>query len=196
MDEQYIIRNATTDDMKIILSIYEYAREQMKQNGNPNQWKDDRPTVASIEKDLQEENLYVVEENVIQEKEIVDQTNHENNENNCNQNKRKQPKQIVGVFALVIGDDPTYQNIENGAWLNEEPYGTIHKIAAVKGAKNILKTALAFCESKIDNLRIDTHEDNQIMQHLIEKYGFQKCGIIYVDDGSPRIAYQRELRLK
>lgn len=189
MNEQYIIRNATTDDMKIILSIYEYAREQMKQNGNPNQWKNDRPTVASIEKDLQEENMYVLEE--IEIHEIVDQTNHENYENTCNQNKRKQPKQIVGVFSLVIGEDPTYLRIENGAWLNDEPYGTIHKIAAAKGAKHVMKTVLDFCKSKIDNLRIDTHEDNHIMQHLIEKYGFQKCGIIYVDDGSPRIAYQR-----
>lgn len=27
------------------------------------------------------------------------------------------------------------------------------------------------------------------MQAAIEKYGFQKCGIIYVRDGAERIAY-------
>lgn len=177
MNEQYIIRNATQDDMPMIIPIYEYAREQMKQNGNPNQWKDNRPTVASVEKDLQEENLYVVEVKL----------NTENDE----QKDCKQEKKIAGVFAFVIGEDPTYLRIENGAWLNDEPYGTIHKIAAAKGAKRVMKTVVDFCKSKIDNLRIDTHEDNHIMQHLIEKYGFQKCGIIYVDDGTPRIAYQR-----
>lgn len=40
------------------------------------------------------------------------------------------------------------------------------------------------------NLRIDTHEENKVMRHLIEKSGFAECGIIRVEDGSPRIAYQ------
>ena len=29
-----------------------------------------------------------------------------------------------------------------------------------------------------------------MMQHVLEKNGFVPCGIIYVEDGSPRIAYQ------
>lgn len=29
------------------------------------------------------------------------------------------------------------------------------------------------------------------MQHKIEKNGFTRCGIIYITDGSPRIAYQK-----
>lgn len=40
-------------------------------------------------------------------------------------------------------------------------------------------------------MRIDTHENNKVMQHLIKKNGFQECGIIYVEDGSPRIAYEK-----
>ena len=28
------------------------------------------------------------------------------------------------------------------------------------------------------------------MQHLIERSGFTRCGIVYMEDGSPRIAYQ------
>jgi RimJ/RimL family protein N-acetyltransferase len=47
--------------------------------------------------------------------------------------------------------------------------------------------------AQIPNIRIDTHRDNAIMQHLLEKNGFVKCGIIYVEDGSPRIAYQKRL---
>ena len=39
-------------------------------------------------------------------------------------------------------------------------------------------------------MRIDTHEDNKIMQHLIEKNGFSKRGIIFKDDGSPRVAFE------
>ena len=29
------------------------------------------------------------------------------------------------------------------------------------------------------------------MQHLLEKNGFTRCGIIHVADGTPRIAYQK-----
>ena len=28
------------------------------------------------------------------------------------------------------------------------------------------------------------------MQHILTKYGFQRCGIIYVKNGTERIAYQ------
>lgn len=42
-----------------------------------------------------------------------------------------------------------------------------------------------------DNIRVDTHKDNLVMQHILEKRGFRRCGIIYVKDGTERIAYQR-----
>ena len=29
------------------------------------------------------------------------------------------------------------------------------------------------------------------MQHLLEKHGFSYCGIIYLANGDPRLAYQR-----
>ena len=53
-----------------------------------------------------------------------------------------------------------------------------------------MKKICDYCKEDFDNLRIDTHDDNKKMQHLIEKNGFIRCGIIYVYDGSPRIAYQ------
>ena len=50
--------------------------------------------------------------------------------------------------------------------------------------------ALNFCRKKISHIRIDTHHDNKPMQHVVEKAGFARTGSIYVDDGSPRIAYE------
>jgi hypothetical protein len=47
-----------------------------------------------------------------------------------------------------------------------------------------------FCFSKDSNIRIDTHGDNHIMQHVIKKYGFTYCGIIYLASGDERLAYQ------
>ena len=48
-----------------------------------------------------------------------------------------------------------------------------------------------FCFSHDANIRIDTHKDNLIMQHNIEKHGFTYCGIIYLASGDKRMAYQR-----
>ena len=54
----------------------------------------------------------------------------------------------------------------------------------------IFHRAADFAKHQADNVRIDTHENNLIMQRLIKKHGFVRCGTIYVDDGSPRFAYQ------
>lgn len=48
------IRLAEEKDFEIIMSIYRNARNFMKQNGNPNQWKDDYPPKNLIIKDIKE----------------------------------------------------------------------------------------------------------------------------------------------
>lgn len=159
------IRSTKKNDFDAIMEIYRYAREFMRSNGNPNQWYDKFPEARTISNDIDCNNSYVIEENGI----------------------------VYGVFAFIIGKEPTYQRIE-GSWKNDEKYGTIHRIAS-NGQKNgIFDLCLKYCESKISNIRIDTHQDNKIMQHLIQKSGFERCGIIYVADGSPRIAYQKIIR--
>lgn len=150
------------DDLPTVMSIYEYAREQMKLNGNPHQWRDTNPAEAVIINDIKNKNSYVIE---------------------CDE-------AIVGVFTFIIGEDPTYKTIE-GQWKDDGAYGTIHRIASSGIIHGVFDMCLKFCESKISSIRIDTHRDNKIMQHLILKNGFEMCGIIYVADGSPRIAYQK-----
>ena len=156
------IRKAELIDVEKIKAIYQYARKQMKLNGNPTQWGDKHPEEAVMIEDIQSGNSYIIEEQGI----------------------------ICGVFAFIVGVEPTYQKID-GAWKNEEQYGTIHRVASNGIVKGVLKKCLDYCEKRISNVRIDTHNDNKIMQHLLEKNGYEKCGIIYVADGSPRIAYQR-----
>lgn len=94
--------------------------------------------------------------------------------------------EICGAFVFFIGDDPTYSHID-GSWRRDTPYGVIHRIAGVGGG--VFQTTLDFCKTKCTHLRIDTHADNKPMQHLVEKAGFSMRGTIYVEDGSPRIAY-------
>ena len=157
------IRNADLSDLKEIMDIYEYARKFMKQTGNRNQWANKFPPENLIKEDIETKQLYIIEKSGF----------------------------ICGVFAFIIGNDPTYSIIKNGEWLSYEKYGTVHRVASNGKSKGIFNEIITFCESKISHLRIDTHKDNKIMQHLIEKNGFYKCGIIYVTDGTPRFVYEK-----
>ena len=95
----------------------------------------------------------------------------------------------AGTFAFIIGENPTYQVIEKGAWHFVEPYGTIHRIASNGQVRGLSRQVFDFCCQQILYLRIDTHADNQPMQAAVLNYGFRECGIIHVADGSPRLAY-------
>lgn len=162
------IRNATKNDLTDIMAVYAYARKYMEENGNPTQWGKTRPPQSLIEEDIQKKRCYV---------------------------GVGEDQKIHFVFAFIEGDDPTYAVIENGNWLNNEPYGVIHRIAGDGQIHGVLKTCLNFCRKKCKNLRIDTHENNKTMQHLLEKNKFTRCGIIYLKNGEPRIAYQDGSRL-
>lgn len=151
-------------DTEEIFRIYDIARKMMKAHNNPDQWGDYRPEQNVILSDIDSGNLYVIE----------------------------QDGQIRGIFAFIIGIEPTYQHID-GEWLNHEQYGTIHRVASDGKARGIMQVCLDYCWSILKNIRIDTHHDNKIMQHILEKEGFQRCGIIYVEDGSERIAYQKTI---
>ena len=157
------IRKSKLSDMEQMLRVYDSAKEKMRLSGNSNQWINGYPSSELLLDDIEKGNSYVMEQNGV----------------------------VCGVFAFIIGEDPTYAVIENGRWINDEPYGTIHRIAGDWTVKGVLKESLDFCKMLIPNIRIDTHHDNVIMQHLLDKYGFEKCGIIYLEDGSPRIAYQK-----
>lgn len=158
-----MITKATMADLSSIMDIYSYAREFMKTNENPHQWGDNWPSKERIVEDVTSGNSYVIMEN----------------------------EKVCGVFVFIVGEDPTYKVIEDGRWPNEAKYGTIHRIASNGKVKGVFNKCIEYCSNKCDNLRIDTHKDNKIMINLIEKAGFERCGTIYVNDGTPRIAYQK-----
>lgn len=156
----YQIRKAERDDLPRIEEIYAYARKFMAETGNPNQWGKTTPVTSLLEDDIEKGLLFVLTSDNI----------------------------IHGVFYFYIGVDPTYGIIEDGNWRSDKAYGTIHRIAG-DGHGGVLAAAVAFGKAQIKHLRIDTHHDNKIMQHAVAKQGFQRAGIIYLANGSPRIAY-------
>ena len=97
---------------------------------------------------------------------------------------------IVAYFALLPSPEPTYSHID-GAWLTDGPYGVIHRIASYPEVHGIFSAIIDFAAARYLHLRIDTHRDNRIMQHLIDAAGFTYCGIIWLEDGTERLAYER-----
>ncbi len=159
-----MFRGAVRSDLDRILKIYAHARQAMADSGNPTQWGDSYPPQEMLEEDIDSNRLFVYVVN----------------------------GELEAVFAFILGADPTYKVIENGAWLNDTlPYGTIHRLASAGKRKGVASAVIEWCLEHCESLRADTHADNKIMQHLLEKNGFIRCGIIHVADGSPRIAYQR-----
>ena len=158
-----MIRVATLEDIDRILEIYTTAREFMVATGNPNQWPDDSyPSRELLCEDVGMGRLYCVE---------------------CEGS-------VEGVFMFSTEKDPTYSVIIDGEWPNNESYGVIHRIASSGNVKGILKSAVNFAIKYTDNLRIDTHDENSVMQSALKKLGFIRCGIIYLENGDPRVAFQ------
>ena len=157
----YRIRKAQWEDFDRILEIYAVAREFMAKTGNPTQWGNNYPPLQMLEADIPAGNLYVVEDETIR-----------------------------GVFAYFTEPDPTYAYIEDGSWLDDSPYGTIHRVAA-DGSGGVFTAVLKFAMEQNPHVRIDTHHDNKVMQHVLAKYGFFRRGIIYLANGDPRIAYEK-----
>ncbi len=96
----------------------------------------------------------------------------------------------VAYFALLPSPEPTYGYID-GAWLTDEPYGVIHRIASYPSVHGVFSTIIDFAAARYPHLCIDTHRDNHIMQRVIAAAGFTCCGIIWLTDGTERLAYER-----
>jgi putative hydrolase of the HAD superfamily len=157
------IRQTAYSDLNTVMDIYDHAREYMRQNGNQHQWTDGYPSRELIMADIDAERSYVCTDE----------------------------DQIVGIFCFTIGIDPTYINIYDGEWLDDNTYGVVHRIASASHKKGVASFCLDWCFDRCNNIKIDTHEDNVIMQKFLAKNGYRRCGTIYLENGDPRIAFQK-----
>ncbi|HIV99557.1 MAG TPA: N-acetyltransferase [Candidatus Ornithospirochaeta avicola] len=156
-----IIR-AEKEDIDNILIIYEKAKAFMRRSGNSSQWSDGYPSRAILLNDIERKELY----------KIVD------------------GKSIMAVFLLMQREEKTYREIE-GSWLEDSSYLTIHRIAKADGRRGILQEAVQFAERINPHIRIDTHHDNKPMQKVLLSLGFTFCGIIHLENGEERLAYEK-----
>ena len=165
------IREAKPTDIPEIMQVMEAAKKIMRSSGNMHQWGDGYPSEAVIFSDMEKHGGFIIEEG-----DDIDLS----------------PQKIVGYFAFLPSPEPTYSKIYNGEWLDDvKPYHVSHRIASYPDVHGIFSDIMNFCFSHDANIRIDTHKDNLIMQHNIEKHGFTYCGIIYLANGDERLAYQK-----
>lgn len=157
-----MIRLANIGELDEIMEIYQVARAFMAKNNNPTQWGTTYPPRELTALDIKERRLYVVE---------------------CENT-------LCGVFVFFKGEEPDYNIIEGEEFLSVAPYGVIHRIASRGTKKGMFKQCLEFCLKTADSVRIDTHKDNTVMHHTLEKNGFKKRGIIYLKNGEERLAYE------
>lgn len=160
---------ATPEYLDTIMEIYDKAREYMRANGNFVQWLKGYPSREVALSDMEKEQLYLYKDN----------------------------EKIIAVFALDYSKDPLFAKLSEGKWLNDEKYAIIRRIAVAgdmhgKGiASHCFSYALKCAkENGVNNLRLITHKKNIAMLKAMQKFGFTYCGLVDLNDGYPRMAYQ------
>lgn len=162
-------RRSTLADVDDIMKIIKQAQEYLKSQ-QVTQWQNNYPNIQVVEQDIEDLNGYV----------IVDDYN------------------VIGTVTVSFDGERTYNEIYEGQWQSNLPYAVVHRIAIHeeykgKGLSSIMMDNIVkMCHDRnIKSIRVDTHEANKSMQKLIEKTGFKYCGIIYLLDGSKRLAYEK-----
>lgn len=153
-----------------VMVIINQAKDYFKRN-SINQWQDGYPNEESITNDIKNNKSYILIDN----------------------------NTVLGTMFFAIQDDPTYSYIE-GKWLSNNDYAVIHRIAVNENMKGnnlafeLVKYVIAQCNKmNINSIRIDTHKDNISMQKFLKKHNFVPCGTIYLENGDPRIAFEKIL---
>jgi len=157
-------RKARLDELDSIMAIIDQARETMRASGNCNQWVDGYPARETIAHDVASGHCVVG---------VAD-------------------GRLVASFAILPGPEPTYARIYDGQWLDDTAaYHVVHRLASDGSQRGVFAAVMNYCQTLTDNLRIDTHRDNVVMRHCLQRAGFTYCGRIYLANGDERLAYQK-----
>lgn len=167
-----IFRKTTYADIPAVFTIIRQAQYYLKSK-QIDQWQNGYPNEASLAADIEHGYSYVMEKDGI----------------------------IVGTLALIFDAEPTYTHIYEGNWKTTDTcYATLHRVAVAeqwKGtgiAGKMLAEVKQICRlHSVSSIRMDTHRENTSMQRMMQKNGFAYCGIIYLEDGAERLAFEKLL---
>ena len=166
-----LIRKSQESDISYLMPIFNEARGTIAALGI-DQWQNGYPSEQVILADIENGRSYLVE---------ID-------------------GKICGTFAMIDDGEPTYDKIYDGEWLTGESgsYIAIHRVAISVSSRGsglsgkIIAHAEEFAKGLgRKSLRIDTHRGNVVMRRMLEKNGFIFCGVIYLENGDERVAYEK-----
>ena len=166
-----LIRKSDKSDIKFLMPIFDEARRTIATLGI-DQWQNGYPSEDVILDDIEKAQSYLCE---------ID-------------------GKVCGTFAMLENGEPTYDKIYDGEWLTGDSgeYIAIHRVAISVSTRGsglsgkIIAYATDFAVEKgRKSLRIDTHRGNVVMTRMLEKNGFKYCGIIYLEGGDERVAYEK-----
>ena len=157
------VKKASIGDLSVVMDFIEQGKAKMIKAGNPNQWSANYPAIETIERDIVQGNCYLLYEG----------------------------GKAIATFVFKAGPEPNYQRIDDGSWLDDQPYYVIHRVASAEGVHGVMADVISYCSSFTSSIRIDTHADNRPMQASLARLGFVYCGVIYVENGDSRRAFQR-----
>lgn len=164
------LRRAELTDVPRVMEIMGQAVARMAREGRP-QWDESYPATEHIVADVISGIGYVMEST---------------------------DGGIVAYAALVTDGEPVYNDIENGDWLTADKarYLTVHRLAvgedcACRGTATLLMKAVADMagQSGFSSVRADTRDDNAPMLRVLDKSGFEYCGVVHYGRGE-RLAFE------
>lgn len=168
-----MIRKGNTNDIPAIMEIIADAQSLLASRG-VDQWQDGYPTADIIAQDIARAESYVIE---------IDRS-------------------VATTAVISFAGEVTYNSID-GAWLNDDYYVVVHRLAVRNSALRcgLARQMMLYAEDLalqrgVNDIRVDTHIDNIAMQSLLKNLGFVFCGEITLLSGAPRIAFQKVLNAK
>lgn len=172
MNTNITVRPSTFEELDELLAIVEHGRAALAEAGVP-QWNDGYPSRESITSDLEREVSYTA----------------------------LHDGKPVATAVILTDGEPDYNEINDGRWIQDGPYITVHRVATHRDAKRmgaasaLIKRAEEIAKERgFFAVRIDTHRQNLAMQTFLEKNGFVRCGVIFLRrSGAERIAFEKLL---
>ena len=162
------LRKARKEETNVSYRCIDDAREYHTQLGFV-QWHPGYPTLDTIESDIEAGVGYVFADG----------------------------SDVYGYCCIIIGDEPAY-NVIDGAWKTDRAYAVVHRLAFAEHSRGKSLSSQAFTfikelciENGIEAIRVDTQNENKVMQHILEREGFEYCGLVTFD-GGPKLAYEWE----
>lgn len=161
---------ARPEELDACAALMEEGREFQRSQGFV-QWTPDYPNRDTVREDIERGKGYVL----------------------------KVDGRLAGYLCVDFDGEPAYRDIQGGQWATGEPYAVVHRMALGSAFRGQGLTGAAFrlvgelCRARgMDAIRGDTDPQNLRMQHVLEKNGFQRRGII-VFQGSEKLAYDLSL---